>query len=149
MLKKIFIADAQKVQTPTGKTYLEISEQGGQRFSCWVEELWPALEAAQGQELEVEIVYKGQFVNIVGVAGVETKSYAPRQNKSEQIRQAQDTKARYIAEAQDRKDDSIAYFNSLNNAIVFLSATKGTNFTLDEVYLVQNLLLERWIMRQK
>ena len=59
------------------------------------------------------------------------------------IAKAQAAKAEYIKEAQQRKEDSIAYFNAINNAIAYL-ATKNEPFGLEEVFTIQEKLLERY-----
>ena len=59
------------------------------------------------------------------------------------IKAAQERKEVMIKQAQERKNESISYFNALNNAIAYLAAQKNS-FSLEEVYAVQDKLLERW-----
>lgn len=59
------------------------------------------------------------------------------------IKEAQERKEKMINRAMDRKDASIAYHGSLKNAIEFLAA-QNREFSLEEVYSIQEKLLEHW-----
>lgn len=49
-----------------------------------------------------------------------------------------------IKHFQDRKNDSIAFFNALNNAIEIVKARNGTDFDMADIYEVQSQLLKHW-----
>ena len=49
------------------------------------------------------------------------KSYTPRPAKTEQVRQMQETKAGFIAKAQDRKDDSIRLSSAGRDATLIIT----------------------------
>ncbi len=62
---------------------------------------------------ETMIEQSGQYLNL--------KDIQPKPAfKGKQIAEAQERKAEYIKQAQDRKEDSIAFFNATNAAIALL-----------------------------
>jgi len=74
---------------------------------------------AEGMEVEVE---KGD--NDFWQIKPESVGVTPKPKFAGGIAKAQEKKAEYIREAQDRKSESIAYFNSLNCAIQIYAAHK-------------------------
>lgn len=80
--------------------------------------IWPDYshynEAVEGATLEAIIQTNGNYKNL-------KDELAPpkfiSQNRGAGMAKAQETKAKYIEQAQERKTDAICYFNSLNSAI--------------------------------
>ena len=143
---KVAVNVAEVRPTKTGKRYLEVITINGDKYSCWEEILWPEIQNSIGTELEIDVMDSGRYKNIVGAGNIMSAGnyFTAKPTKTQQINQAQDRKAGYIKEAQERKEESIAYFNSLNNAIAFLSATMQGKFTLTQVYEVQKEMFKRW-----
>ena len=110
-MQKLYIAEAKKIQTKTGKTYLEVIDGAGSKYSCWEEDDFADL--IPGAEVEIDLIVKGNFKNIK-VAGKQRTSTYRREDK---IAVAQQRKAEYVGQAQDKKDEMIAWYNSTNAAI--------------------------------
>ncbi len=98
-----------------------------------------------GGVVEGDLVEKqnGQFLN--------KTLYAPKVPGARAggagVAKAQERKAEYIKEAQDRKEDSIAYFNSVNSAISLLQALGANGMTNDSV---QNFIKtwREWFLKE-
>lgn len=73
---------------------------------------------------EFELMKEGNFNKI--------KYDKPQSNFPNKIEKMMDKKADNIKEAQGRKNDAIAYFNSLNSAIAIFGQVKSLNPTLWE-----------------
>lgn len=77
-------------------------------------------------------------------------SFTPNKGMSSGISKLMDKKAENIEKAQDRKHESIAYFNSLNTAIQFVSTFKdmfeinSAGDALDEVLHARDKFLVEW-----
>jgi hypothetical protein len=77
-------------------------------------------EIEEGGEIpDASIVKDGKFWKLEDPKK-EEKQTRGAAFKGQQIEKAQENKARYIAEAQDRKEESIAFFNATNCALKLL-----------------------------
>ena len=69
-------------------------------------------------------------------------------NQQQQIKKNMDLKQKRIQSFQEKKDKSIAYFNSLNAAIQIVSSyNKKMEFTkagLRSVFVLRDIILEEW-----
>ena len=153
MKTKAIIVAAKQKTSRKGDPYLEVKDSEGKKYSCWQQILFDELLNNIGNEIPLEITVSGDYTNIVGAGTMMPDIEHPLQPSSRRdnylrppsgIAVAQETKAKYIEQAQNRKDESIAYFNSLNNAIAFLSATMGGKFTLTQVHEVQKEMFKWW-----
>lgn len=103
--------------TSTNKPYKRVTLADGRNVSVWVDH--PAYnEVGIGYEIPDNLLYqKGQYWNLSNPAHKARAGATTRANnqRSEQIK-----------EAQDRKEQSIAFFNATNSAITLVSA-KGMN----------------------
>jgi hypothetical protein len=66
------------------------------------------------------------------------------------IRDAQKYKAKYIAKAQDKKEESIAFFNSVNSAVNLLSKMdfyKNREDLKEEIVFWRDWFYEEWVKR--
>lgn len=108
---------AETRQSPTGKEYKIATLENGTDISVWPDFSHYA-DVVPGGEVEGEIRVKGKYKNLVDADRAETtnSSIAPRGMAA-----AQQRKAAYIEKAQDKKEESIAYFNSVNAAIELIS----------------------------
>jgi len=115
----------------SGKTYktcLAVNQenQGALTASIWPDsEIYPL--AVDGAEVEAELATKGKYHNLVG------KLNPPKFMARTGIAQAQERKAGFIKEAQDRKETSIAFFSSTNAAINLIAKYDVPAMTNDEV----------------
>src|SRR3990167_2504288 len=112
MKKTITITEAKPKTSSNNKPYLSIKTTEG-RLTCWEIILFDILLASIGQPLEVEVMQKGDYENIIGAGDMiptQTASAAYYPAKKTGIEQAQVRKAEFIKEAQARKNDAILLF---------------------------------------
>lgn len=123
MKTKIHITTAKLLDTRTGKQYLQVVDQGGNKFSCWEEILWPELQGAVGKEIEVEIAQKGKYANIVGAGsmlpdGDYFGGYdVPTVN-------VEDTKTARIKEAMDSKEQAVRIASTMRDAVLIVTSLR-------------------------
>lgn len=119
----------EETQSASGKTYYKVALKSGSNVIK--ASTFDKLDL--GTEVEGEVIQNGKYTNF--------KLGQPRTG-SAGIRGAQERKAEYIKEAQDRKEMSIAFFNSLNAAINLLKDKQ-----LDEVNMKQQIISWRdWFL---
>src|SRR3990167_6063381 len=109
-----------------GGTYLSLLlEDGtpkGRKASCFSDFLFTELKAAahDGIEIEISLEQKGDFWNVVGIAGV-TPPERPRNNKSSEIKQMSEEKKKDIEKNIDRREESIRQAAIYRDAALFAS----------------------------
>lgn len=108
------ISDVQETTTSTGKTYKR-ARANGIDVSVW-SDFSKYTEVTDGAVVEGMIKENGKYKNLVD----EATPYSGVKSRGAGMAKAQETKAKYIEQAQARKSDSIAYFNSVNSAIALL-----------------------------
>lgn len=106
-----------------GKELLDVKLQDGKKATIWKTQkdgsVFPGFdEIAPGHTIEGELWNKPGTDNWT--------IYPPKEQKrgggSSGMRAAQDRKSEYIKEAQERKEESIAFFNATNAAIEMVKA---------------------------
>src|SRR3990167_7448175 len=96
-----------------GGTYLSLLlEDGtpkGRKASCFSDFLFTELKAAahDGIEIEISLEQKGDFWNVVGIAGVTPPEKPHGGNKSGKIRKMAEDKKKDIEKNIDRREESI------------------------------------------
>ena len=94
-------------------------EVGEDKATCWKRDYPDYDKVVTGADLAGVIRVDGQYKNLV--ATLEPPKFV--QNRGAGMAKAQETKAKYIEQAQGRKNDAIAYFNALNSAIALYKAS--------------------------
>ena len=113
-----------------GKKFLEatLEGEGEKKVSIWPP--FPVDTLKPGDEVEGDLIQ-----NDKGYWSLKPIKANPFANKpawaKKDIAQAQERKAEYIEKAQDRKNESIAYFNAINSAIALMPILKD-EFGFDE-----------------
>ena len=122
MKKTIIISETYEKTASNGGVYLTIETAEG-RYSCWETVLFPTLKANVGIPLEVEIMTKGKYQNIVGARDMmptqqASQAYFPR--KKTEIGKAMEKKQEGIRESMSRKEDSIKIAGSQRDAVLIV-----------------------------
>lgn len=141
--------------TSTGKDKADCTLKNGEeiidKVTIWAD--FPNFASLMaGQEINgiLDIRTNGQYTNKTLKPELTQGWGGGKKQPSINISKLMDKKAENIAEAQGRKNDSIAYFNSLNSAIAFVGAN-NKDFTMmsqEEAYnavlKVRDLFLGEW-----
>lgn len=101
-----------------------------------------------GLEIDaVDFQYDGKFINLIDPnKGIKT-AYRATGGATRGIPAAQERKAEYIEKAQDKKEESIAFFNATNSAIAILTKIKPP--VTDDSEFKQELVMWRdWFYQE-
>jgi len=141
---------SEKKTTSTGKEKIDATLDDGQKtidkVTIWAD--FPNFaEIKTGHEIEGDLVTKqnGQYTNhtLYPVKVATTSNFG----RSGGVSKLMDKKAENIKEAQERKAESIAYFNSVNSAIALLS--KMGIESMSESQIRVNLVAWRdWFLKE-
>lgn len=127
-----------------GKSWLKatITDESGKEDEV---SIWPDFpyfsEIKPGSEVEGQILVKGKYKNLVASSRALRPNY-----KSANIEAAQQRKAEMIKDAQERKNESVAYFNSLNSAIALLANRPQENAEKTKEFIIywRDYFLSEW-----
>lgn len=109
--------------------------------------IWPDFrsykEIMPGITLEGVIRIKGKYKNLVD--NINPPNFV-KQVKGSGIQAAQERKAEMIKDAQERKNESVAYFNSLNSAIALLAHRPQENADKTKEFIIywRDWFLSEW-----
>lgn len=139
------IQNSEIIETKTGKVYKRALLENGTEISVWPDySQYEKVEA--GAEVEGQIFTKGKYQNLVD-ANKTIPTYQ-KQTKVQQITQLQQNKAELIKQSQEKRDESIAYFNAINSAISLLEARESLK-TMSEMEIQAAIRLWRdWFIKE-
>lgn len=120
MRETISIIETKIKRSKNGGEYMSIDAVEG-RYTCWIPMLFEYLTKG---EIEVEILEKNGFKNIVGAGDIipdikTSKKYFPKEDR---IALAQENKMRGIEMAQDRKNDAMRIMGSVRDSVLIVTA---------------------------
>ena len=122
---KIKVVDTVEKTAKNDSKYLSIKTDVG-NFSCWEPTLFWNFQKSGEAELEVLIIEKGGFKNIVGIKGVD---YVPAKTgtsrNSREITKAMDRKEATIKNFTEKKENSMAEFAQKRDSAMFASSPKS------------------------
>ena len=119
----------------------EIVDEQGQRYDA---SIWPDVAGFEnlmpGHQVEGELVKnaKGYWT----LKGPKPSFSGTGFSGGRGIAQAQERKAQYIEKAQERKNESVSYFNSLNSAIALLGKVHDSPVDTDDTSIKH--FITRW-----
>lgn len=130
--------------TSTGKTFAEAKlkdEQGNitEKATLWGSSWIPMPMNGDEVEGELQVKQNGQYTNTTLYPPKKASSGAYRASGAG-IKVAQERKAEFIEKAQDKKEESIAYFSSLNAAINLVCHHPYYRESTGEAELIQRII---------
>ena len=129
-------------QTKTGKDYKQVILEDERKLNVFqFHSLYESL--VLGEELPAQLIKNGKYWELEDIKAEKKNNF-----KSNQLAQAQTRKAEFIQQAQERRDESIAFFNSVNAAISLLEARGSLNKMTDLEIQTAIRLWRNWFLEE-